>query len=170
MEYITITRQLAQQAQAIRSLATVSSDTQARWRPTPDDWSLLEVVNHLYDEEREDFRQRIDYLLHRTGEAPPPIDPVGWVTARGYNQRDLAASLQDFLEERNLSIAWLQSLVDPAWSNTFHHPAGFTISAGELLACWAAHDLLHTRQLVELHYAWHCAQVAPLSLAYAGDW
>ena len=170
MDHIAIARQLAQQAQTIQVLATGISTVQARWQPTPDDWSPLEVINHLYDEEREDFRQRIDYLLHRAEEAPPPIDPVGWVTARSYNQRDLAASLQNFLAERKQSIAWLQNMVDPAWSNTFHHPSGFTISAGELLACWAAHDLLHTRQLVELHYAWHRTQVAPLSLAYAGDW
>lgn len=170
MHYIAIARQLGQQAQTIHSLATGVTEAQARWKPTPEDWSLLEVINHLYDEEREDFRQRIDYLLHRSGEAPPPIDPVGWVTARDYNQRDLAASVQNFLNERNQSIAWLHGLVNPAWSNTYHHPSGFTISASELLACWAAHDLLHLRQLIELHYAWHQAQVAPLSLAYAGDW
>ena len=31
---------------------------QARWKPAPDKWSILEVINHLYDEEKEDFRQR----------------------------------------------------------------------------------------------------------------
>ena len=36
---------------------------QARWKPSPDKWSILEVVNHLYDEEREDFRQRIELVL-----------------------------------------------------------------------------------------------------------
>jgi hypothetical protein len=170
MDQVAIAHQLAQQAQTIQTLASGVTEAQARWKPTPADWSLLEVITHLYDEEREDFRQRIDYLLHRVGEAPPPIDPVGWVTARGYNQRELATSLQNFRTERDQSIRWLQGLVDPAWSNTYHHPSGFTISAGELLACWAAHDLLHLRQLIELHYAWHRAQVAPLSLAYAGDW
>lgn len=170
MHHIAIARQLAQQAQTIRSLVADVPEAQARWKPTPEDWSLLEVINHLYDEEREDFRQRVDYLLYRPTEEPPPIDPVGWVTARAYNQRNLAESLQNFLQERNQSITWLHGLVNPAWSNTYRHPAGFTMSAGELLACWAAHDLLHLRQLIELHYAWHKAQVAPFSLAYAGDW
>jgi hypothetical protein len=170
MHYIAIAQQLVRQAQSIRSLTTSVTEEQARWKPTPDDWSLLEVINHLYDEEREDFRQRIDYLLHRPGEEPPPIDPVGWVTARAYNQRSLAVSLQNFLNERDQSVAWLHGLTNPAWSNTYHHPSGFSISAEELLVCWAAHDLLHLRQLIELHYGWHKAQVAPLSLAYAGDW
>jgi hypothetical protein len=170
MDHSTIAQQLVQQAQTIRSLVANVTEAQARWKPTAADWSIVEVINHLLDEEREDFRQRIDYLLHRVGEAPPPIDPVGWVTARAYNQRSPAESLQNFLHERDRSVAWLHSLANPAWSNTYHHPSGFTLSAGELLACWAAHDLLHLRQLIELHYAWHQAQVIPLSLAYAGDW
>jgi DinB superfamily len=170
MDHHAIARQLRQQAQTIRSLATDISETQASWKPTPEAWSLLEVINHLYDEEREDFRQRVDYILHRPGEDPPAIHPGEWVTARSYNQRDLAASLQNFLDERDQSVAWLYGLPNPVWSNSYHHPAGFTMSAGELLACWAAHDLLHLRQLIELHYAWHQAQAAPLSLAYAGDW
>ena len=60
-------------------------------------WSTLEVVCHLYDEEREDFRQRLDIILHRPEAKWPPIDPVGWVSARKYNERDLAQSLAEFL-------------------------------------------------------------------------
>ena len=35
----------------------------ARWRPGPARWSLLEILCHLLDEEREDFRRRIALLL-----------------------------------------------------------------------------------------------------------
>ena len=65
MHFLAIAQQLTQQAQTIRALVTGVSAEQARWKPTPEDWSLLEVINHLYDEEREDFRQRVDYQLHR---------------------------------------------------------------------------------------------------------
>ena len=63
------------------------SDSQARWKPAPEKWSLVEVVNHLHDEEREDFRTRLDIALHRPADSWPSIDPVGWVAARGYNER-----------------------------------------------------------------------------------
>ena len=62
---------------------------QARWRPSPDKWSILEVVNHLYDEEREDFRQRLELVLIDPAQAWPAINPRGWVTMRGYNERGL---------------------------------------------------------------------------------
>ncbi|MEZ4860520.1 MAG: DinB family protein [Caldilineaceae bacterium] len=170
MHHVAIARQLAHNAQSIRALLLGVTEDQARWKPSADDWSMLEVINHLYDEEREDFRQRIEYLLFRPGEVPAPIDPTGWVTERGYNQRDLARSLQQFLAERAHSVAWLHGLNEPAWDTTYNHPSGFSVTARDFLVNWAAHDLLHLRQLVELHYHWHQQQVAPLSLAYAGDW
>ena len=170
MHHVTIARQLAHQAQTIRTLVEHVTLVQARWKSTADEWSILEVVNHLYDEEREDFRQRIDYLLHRPGEEAPPIDPQGWVTARSYNQREVVSSLQNFLTEREQSVAWLHNLRDPDWSKSYTHPVGFTITAHEFLVNWAAHDLLHLRQLIELHYAWHQFQAEETSLAYAGDW
>src|SRR3954452_2721528 len=97
-------------AEAIAALARDVGDAQARWKPAADAWSVLEVVNHLYDEEREDFRTRLDYVLHKPGEPAPPIDPEGWVTARAYNQRDARASLDAFLRERDASLAWLRGL------------------------------------------------------------
>ncbi len=74
--------QMTWQAERIRMLVDGVDDEQARWKPDAESWSILEVVNHLYDEEREDFRVRLDSMLHRPGENAPPIDPQGWVTAR----------------------------------------------------------------------------------------
>src|SRR5215213_4522115 len=102
-------------AAAIAALARDLSDVQARWKPAADAWSLLEVVNHLYDEEREDFRTRIDYVLHRPGEPAPPIHPDSWVTERAYNQRDPQESLDAFLRERAASLEWLRGLHEPNW-------------------------------------------------------
>lgn len=170
MHHIAIARQLTHQAETIRTLVEHIPLEQARWKPTADEWSILEVINHLYDEEREDFRQRIDYLLHRPGEEAPPIDPQGWVVDRAYNERNLVTSIADFLKERKHSTAWLHNLRDPNWTASYAHPAGFTITAQDFLVNWAAHDLLHIRQLIELQYAWHQKQAAGISLAYAGDW
>jgi hypothetical protein len=156
-------------AVAITALARSASDAQARWKPSADAWSLLEVVNHLYDEEREDFRTRIDYVLHRPGEQAPPVDPEGWVTARSYNLRDPRASLDAFLRERDSSLDWLRDLQDPDWDAEYRAPWG-VLRAGDLLVAWLAHDHLHLRQLNELHYAYLTQQAAPYSVEYAGDW
>jgi hypothetical protein len=163
------TTQMNLHAGAIQSLTLDISDEQARWKPDPESWSILEVVNHLYDEEREDFRVRVDSILHHPDRPWPPNDPTSWVTERGYNQRDLSHSVDDFLKERQKSLAWLKGLENPDWK------ASVTVSfgqflAGDILAAWVAHDLLHLRQLVELHWAYVLHAAEPYKVNYAGEW
>ena len=154
---------------AIQALVQGVSGDLVRWKPGPDEWSILEVVNHLSDEETEDFRTRLDIVLHHPDDAWPPIDPEGWVTARLYNQRDLGSSLRNLARARQDSLDWLRSLSSPDWGATYSAPFG-EISAGELLASWAAHDLLHMRQIVELKWALTLQMVDPHDVRYAGEW
>jgi hypothetical protein len=56
MESAQFFTQMANTAEAVRSLAAGVTEAQARWKPDPQSWSILEVVNHLYDDERQDFR------------------------------------------------------------------------------------------------------------------
>jgi hypothetical protein len=155
---------------AIAAVVRGVSDEQTRWKPAPDEWSILEVINHLFDEEREDFRQRVDLTLHRPEDHWPPIDPEGWVVSRGYQQRDPVSSLESFLRERRASVQWLASLQDPNWESTHHHPAIGSMTAGEILGAWLAHDHLHLRQLNQLHWQYLAQQVPLSSLDYAGGW
>ena len=164
------TTQFTHNAEAIRGLAQGLSEVQARWKPEPEEWSILEVVNHLYDEEREDFRQRLDLLLHHPGESWLGIDPPAWAVERKYNERELEHSLQNFLKEREKSLDWLKNLVAPNWEATYEHPAVGLLSARDMLSAWLAHDFLHLRQLTELHWAYHAQAVAPARIEYAGDW
>ena len=77
---------------AISALVAEVDTTQARWKPAPQEWSILEVIHHLYDEEREDFRLRLDLILHHPDVPWPPIDPEGWVTARRSSDRAVVRS------------------------------------------------------------------------------
>jgi hypothetical protein len=169
MDLKVIVTQMERNATAIQALARGVSDEQARWRPGPDDWSLLEVINHLRDEETEDFRAHLDLILHHPGEPWPSIDPQGWVSQRRYNEQDQASSLGNFLLAREASLRWLSDLPAPDWQATYQAPFG-QIQAGDMLAAWVAHDLLHLRQLVELHWAYTNRQLLPYDTRYAGLW
>lgn len=159
----------AQNRGVFESLGRGVSLEQARWKPAPDKWSILEVVNHLYDEEREDFRQRIQLTLDDPTKTWPPIDPRGWVTSRGYLERELDTSLNNFLAEREKSLAWLKQLSEPNWDNSNEGPNG-TLRAGDLLASWLAHDFLHIRQLSRLHWQYVGAISDPYQTTYGGSW
>lgn len=160
---------LAANAQIFRHLLATVPAEQAVWKPAPEKWSLLEVINHLADEERLDFRQRLDLVLHHPGEPWPGIDPESWVHERQYNLRDLEESLEDFLAERRRSVEWLGNLVSVDLDAEYEHPRG-NLSAGDLLGSWLAHDLLHIRQMTRLHYDYLSQEAAPYAVGYAGTW
>ena len=163
--------QLERQATIIEGFLQGLSDVQSRWRPDDKAWSILEVACHLLDEEREDFRARLAHLLGPNPNDPlPPIDPQGWVKARDYNSQDLKTVLESFKLERVRSVEWLRKLESPVWDNTNHHPAGFDIRAGDMLAAWIDHDLHHIRQLTDLHHALVDRESEPYVTLYAGEW
>lgn len=170
MELETMILHMERNARRIQALAGDVSADQARWKPDAESWSILEVINHLYDEEREDFRRHLDQVLYHPGEDWAPIDPQGWVVARAYNQRDPLQSLRNFQSERQASLAWLRGLGQVDFRVSRPTPWRASLSAGDLLASWAGHDLLHLRQLVELERAYILSLSAPYSLDYAGDW
>ena len=92
------------------------------------------------------------------------------MTERNYAQQDLAETVAAFTAEREQSVAWLRTLDEVPWDNRYEPPLLGGITTGDLLASWAAHDLLHLRQL--LHVAWleQTAAAAPHGTAYAGAW
>ncbi len=162
--------ELSVNALAIQQLVAGMDATQARWKPAPGAWSALEVVNHLADEEREDFRARIQHVLSGSDEPAPPINPQGWVVERAYNERDLGESVADYLQERQRSLDWLRGLGEVSWETPVPHSPRPGFRLGDLLVSWVAHDILHQRQLVELKWAYGLKSYAPYNPDYAGAW
>lgn len=161
--------QLIHQEQAIISLASGVTENDSRLKPDPENWSILEVLNHLFDEEVFDFRRHLEHILFTPDMPWPEIDPQGWVTEKQYNKRRLGDTLENFEVEREKSIAWLATLGHPNWNAAVSMPWG-SLTAGDMLASWLAHDLLHLRQLVELRYSITASTSSPFRLEYAGDW
>lgn len=161
---------LSCQAAAIAALVAGVGAEQAHWRPSSADWSIVEVINHLYDEERDDFRMRFELTLDRPEADWPPIHPAQWVIDRRYNERNLPDSLRNFQTERERSLTWLRGLPSANLATEHLHPQIGAMPAGDLLASWVAHDCLHIRQLNELQYLYHEQCARPYQIGYAGDW
>lgn len=139
------------------------------WRWQDDKWCLLEIVCHLYDEEREDFKLRTKSVLKDPAKPLPPIDPEALVMDRNYINQEYYKMLNKFLMERNDSIEWLESLQNPNWNNTYKHPKMGAVSASFFLNNWLAHDYLHMRQIIRIRFL-YTQEVSGESLDYAGKW
>ena len=142
---------------------------QLAWKQESQKWSLIEVLCHLYDEEREDFRARLRLVLETPGKPFTTIDPQGWVTERNYALQNFENMLQMFIQERKNSIGWLRSLDSHGWDNIHIHPKLGRMSAKLILANWLAHDYLHIRQITKLKYD-YLKNLSNENLSYAGDW
>ena len=138
-------------------------------RPAAGRWSPLEILCHLRDEEREDFGARLRVVLAGGG-VFAPIRPAEWVVERRYQDEDPAAALGEFRTRRAESLALLAD-VDPRSLHAVGYPEGrqFTLSGLDVVAAWAAHDLLHLRQLTgTLAQNW-ARSLPALRVDYAGD-
>ena len=71
-----IIQQLYDNQFVFRSLLSNRSSEEVKWKPTQQQWCILEVVCHLVDEEREDFRTRVEYVLRDPTEPLPMFDPL----------------------------------------------------------------------------------------------
>ncbi len=169
MNVVRLTAQMERNAATVEHMVAGVSDAQAVWKPGPTSWSVLEVVHHLYDEERKDFRARLDVMLHRPDQPLPPFDPMAAVEAGQYNERDLNDSLRRFINERQASVAWLRSLDSPDW-NAVYRESRRAMTAGDMFASWIAHDILHLRQLIKLRWLLTVRELKPYNVDYGGLW
>ena len=120
-------------------------------------------------EERLDFRSHLGYLFQKSQGLWPEINPKNWDKEKVDGQNSLEQIILDFKAERETSIAWLNALHNPDWEATASFEWG-SLSAGDLLASWLAHDLLHLRQLVALLYQVTANESQPFDVDYAGKW
>lgn len=158
-----VIRQLGSNAEAFRTLVQTASEDQTRWKPNADTWCMTELMEHIYNEERLDFRR---HVLTMFGNPPQPLE---WIRVESCHQ-----ALDGFEAERAISLAWLRTLQTPDWERTLQLPFGpnetIVITAGAMLASWVEHDYLHLRQLVELLHGWNEQQATPYAVQYAGGW
>jgi len=80
----------------------------ARTRPAPNEWSPVEIICHLRDEETEDFGARVRVILEGAAEFAK-IDPERWAVERGYREASLPEALAGFRARRQDSLRLLAS-------------------------------------------------------------
>lgn len=169
MEFVKLYQELTNSAEMIHTLLAGVTQEESAIKPNPESWSQLEVICHLHDEEREDFRTRLQNILSGSNEEFPMINPRGWITERKYNEQNLEKIKEKFFAERVKTLEWLKSLSNVDWEITHTDKYG-SVTAGEMFSAWIAHDNLHIRQLVELRRFRIERITQPYILEYAGEW
>jgi hypothetical protein len=139
-----------------------------RARPAPAEWSPLEIVCHLRDEEAEDFGARLRVVLEG-GPRFVPIDPPRWVEERAYRDTDPRAALDALGAGRAATLAVLDGVAPERLRHAVPHARLGALSGLDLLAAWVTHDRLHLAQLAATLARLGARRWAPLHAEYAGS-
>lgn len=140
-----------------RVLDALLRGTPSRWTTAnygEGTWSATEVVGHLIAAEREDWIPRLRRIIER-GESTPfdPFDHTATVKPGSGATLDELLDRFAALREQSLSDLAAMNLTPVMQCRTGTHPALGRVTAAQLLATWATHDLHHLRQIA-LAMAW----------------
>ena len=116
-----------------------------------DTWSAFDIVGHLIHGERTDWIARARIVLeHGEGRAFDPFDRFAQLEAsRGKSLDELLDELGE-LRRRNLETLRDFDLGAADLGRAGRHPELGRVTLGELLACWAVHDLGHIAQIARV--------------------
>lgn len=149
-EFQSLTGFLALTPVRVRQLTADLSETNARWKPAPQEFSALENVCHLNDLEREGYAVRIEKLLGEEQPFLPDFDGGTIAAERDYNQRPLASMLDAFARSResNLRAVSMLSPDELQRGGTLEEVGPITLES--LLLKMREHDEAHLQELSDL--------------------
>jgi hypothetical protein len=158
---------LAAMPDIFRALLTGVTDEQARWKPTPDRFSIAELLEHLSHVEAHCFRCRVDEMLAVDNPEFEPYDQNLFYAAGTYSNRDPEESMAHWEEQREDNVEFLLGLEPATLARTARHAKLGPFTLANLLNEWALHDLAHVRQLTELVRAQlYYPEIGPFQVEY----
>ena len=125
-------------------------------------WSAFDVIGHLIHGERTDWMVRLRIILDY-GEARTFDRFDRWAQMRESEGKSLPQLLDEFARLRAENLDKLKSLnLQPAQlARRGTHPALGVVTASELLATWAAHDMTHLHQISRIMAHQYSQAVGP---------
>lgn len=152
-------RTLSQTPAAFRALLSAASPSALAFRESQGAWTAHEVLCHVTDGDVTDWRPRVAAIVagaaedaRRGGKGDDlrrftPFDREGG--HRKYGAWPTEALLDEFERVRRDNMAYLTelNLDDSALEHTGLHPEFGAVTLGQLISCWAVHDLAHISQI-----------------------
>jgi hypothetical protein len=115
-------------------------------RPAPENWSIVEIVAHLAEDElTSSWRYR--QMLEHDGIPLHGFDQDLWARLGDYASWSLADALAMFRLLRQANVALLSRLSPTEWEHSGMHAERGPITVRSLATHMAAHDINHIEQI-----------------------
>ncbi|MDX1379338.1 MAG: DinB family protein, partial [Anaerolineales bacterium] len=141
------------------SMTDLLPSEQWTYSPSPDDWTLNEVICHLRDTDMEIHALQLRLMSEKEDAFIPRPDSSIWANEREYLQVNGPEKLREFITARIQNINLIRKMDKSVWSRKARHaifgPTDFT----EVVGFIADHDRAHIQQVWKTLRAIQCERV-----------
>lgn len=134
------------------ALARVPEEAR-RWKPSPERWSVHEIVCHCADAET-NAAARIRFVLAETEPTVVGYDQEEWARALDYQDQPLEPALLCIEGTRAHTAALIRRLPEAAWSREGRHTESGRYTAEDWLRLYSEHLETHAAQIDRTFEAW----------------
>jgi hypothetical protein len=133
-------------ASTLARLVKGVSTSKLRKRPTPEQWSVIEILAHLADSEVV-CGWRLRAIIGAPGTPIEAYDQNTWNVAGHYATRDPRQCIEQFRAMRKANLSLLNSLTPEQWSHHGVHAERGKETVEHIVSLIAGHDLNHVQQI-----------------------
>ncbi|GMU87748.1 MAG: hypothetical protein AMXMBFR48_29890 [Ignavibacteriales bacterium] len=116
------------------------------YKPSPEKWSVREILIHLADSEVNAFI-RVRKMLAEPGSELMVYDQDKWAAALNYASQDIDMSMMLFKTIRESNYRLLVTLTDEEWGRSAFHPERGKMSLEDWLLTYTSHVDKHIGQM-----------------------
>jgi DinB superfamily len=134
----------------VRQLVAEMALQDLKWKPSVNEFSVVEQVCHLRDLEREGYSARIKKLLTEKEPALPDFDGSRIARERDYNSQDFESAFEEFALARAENVRVMKTLSLDQLNRSGVLEGVGAITLGKLFWLMREHDQSHREELSDL--------------------
>lgn len=115
-------------------------------KPSPNDWTITELVCHLRDTEREIHHMQLQLFAEQEEPFIPRPDTGVWASQRDYMHEDGLNALSEFNQARMKTIKMIEAVSEEGWLHKARHAIFGPTNFLEVSSFMADHDRMHIQQ------------------------
>src|SRR5512143_836428 len=101
--------------------------------PAPGKWSILEILVHLRDMEREAYLERYERILAENEPRLPDLNGEAFVIERDYRSAKVSEVLRDWMRLRRETLRLLRKVTAAQWTRAGVHEAAGRLTMEDFL-------------------------------------
>lgn len=117
-----------------------------QFKPSPDDWSVHELVVHIADSEANSYGRGRKAIVE-PGSTVMAYDEAQWAKTLNYHERSADDALELFKWLRGTTYQLLCTLPESVWAHTIEHPENGTMTLDDWLDVYERHVPEHIAQM-----------------------